>query len=101
MNTDGDIETRLWLEQTPFPGPWTYAHAGHCPPYRVEEHPLLVWQIEGAEYLVVPHLIATRAVALIDEFFMETHTPAGMVVIQVVTIGAEGTNTLDLPATAR
>ena len=31
--------------------------------------------IEGAEYTVVPHLIATGAIRLIDEMFVEVHVP--------------------------
>ena len=30
--------------------------------------------MEGAEYEIVPHLIATGATALIDELFFEGHT---------------------------
>lgn len=35
---------------------------------------LIKMDIEGAEYVVVPHLIATGAACLIDEVYLECHT---------------------------
>jgi len=41
---------------------------------REEDYVVLKMDVEGAEYEIVPHLLATGTTSLIDEFFVEVHT---------------------------
>ena len=40
-----------------------------------EDYVVVKMDVEGAETVLVPHLIASNVTALIDEFFVELHSP--------------------------
>ena len=44
--------------------------------FHVDDFVVLKLDVEGAEYAIIPHLIASGAVNLIDEMFFEGHTDA-------------------------
>ena len=53
--------------------------------FTVDDFVVVKMDIEGAEFKIIPHLVKTGAIALIDEIFLECHYVGGGMVFRTST----------------